>query len=93
MKPLFYSESNGGLIFASEIKTIFCHPAFRPELDLDGAYQLLLLGPGRVPGSGVFHGIRELEPGWYGYFENHRLTLTQYWKLRDRYHRETFEET
>ena len=93
VKPLFYSESNGGLIFASEIKTILCHPAIRPELDLDGAYQLLLLGPGRVPGSGVFHGIRELEPGWYGYYENRRLKLTQYWKLRDRYHTESFEET
>ena len=93
VKPLFYAETQEGLVFASEIKTILCHPDIKPKLDISGAYQLLLLGPGRVPGSGVFHGIRELEPGWYGYYENHRLKLTQYWKLRDRHHEEDFEQT
>ena len=51
VKPLFYTQLENGLLFASEIKTIFCHPGVRPELDAQGAYQLLLLGPGRIPGS------------------------------------------
>lgn len=93
VKPLFYSKVPDGLCFASEIKTILCHPEVKPELDAQGAYQLLLLGPGRIPGSGVFRGIRELEPGWYAYYEGNRLTLGQYWKLRDRLHTEDFEET
>ena len=93
VKPLFYSQIKEGLLFASEIKTILCHPDSRAELDLDGAYQLLLLGPGRKPGSGVFRGIRELEPGWMGYYEEGRLRLTQYWKLRDAPHTDSFEET
>lgn len=93
VKPLFYTETDNGLLFASEIKTILCHPHRRAELDLDGAYQLLLLGPGRIPGSGVFHGIRELEPGWIGEYDNGLLKLSQYWKLRDRPHTDSFEET
>ena len=93
VKPLFYSLVSDGLVFASEIKTILCHPEIKPELDLDGAYQLLLLGPGRVPGSGIFCGIRELEPGWCGYYEKNRLMLRQYWKLRDRPHTDSFDET
>ena len=62
VKPLLYAWTDKGLIFASEMKTIFCHPEMKPEIDRDGIYQILLLGPGRVPGSGVFHGISELEP-------------------------------
>lgn len=93
VKPLFYAQLENGLLFASEIKTILCHPDVKPELDAQGAYQLLLLGPGRIPGSGVFHGIQELEPGWWGYFEGSRLSLHQYWKLTDCSHSDTFEET
>ncbi len=93
VKPLFYAQLENGLLFASEIKTILCHPDVKPELDAQGAYQLLLLGPGRIPGSGVFHGIQELEPGWGGYFEGSRLSLHQYWKLTDCSHSDSFEET
>ncbi len=93
VKPLFYKEHEGGFLFASEIKTILAYPGVRAELDGEGAAQLILLGPGRLPGSGVFRGIREVEPGYCGYCQNGKLLLKQYWKLRDREHRETFEET
>lgn len=93
VKPFFYKEHRGGLLFASEIKTILSYPTVKPELTEEGATQILLLGPGRSPGSGVFRGIRELEPGWCGNYESGRLTLRQYWRLRDREHRESFEET
>ena len=93
VKPLFYTRVNGGLVFASEIKTILAHPDVRPLLDAEGAAQVLLLGPGRMPGSGVFHNIRELEPGWCGYYEDGELDLGRYWYLRDREHRDSFEET
>lgn len=93
VKPFFYKEHRGGLLFASEIKTILSYPTVKPELTEEGAAQILLLGPGRSPGSGVFRGIRELEPGWCGNYESGRLTLRQYWRLRDREHRESFEET
>ena len=93
VKPLFYKLHEGGLLFASEIKTILAYPTVQPQLDAQGAAQLILLGPGRLPGSGVFRDILEVEPGCCGYFQGGRLGLQQYWKLRDREHRENFEDT
>lgn len=93
VKPLFYAEHRGGLLFASEMKTILAYPGFRAGLDQEGAAQLILLGPGRLPGSGVFYGIRELEPGCLGYWEKRRFQPERYWALKDGEHRETFDET
>lgn len=93
VKPLFYTLHRGGLLFGSEIKTLLAYPTVQAELDETGAAQLILLGPGRLPGSGVFRNIFELEPGCRGYWEAGHLHWDRYWKLRDREHRESFEET
>ncbi len=93
VKPLFYSLSGKGLLFASEIKTILAHPSQRAALDAEGAAQILLLGPGRQPGSGVFRGILELEPGCWATFEGGTLAIHRYWSLKDREHRENFRQT
>jgi len=93
VKPLFFRETGGSLIFASEIKTILSHPDVTPRLDREGAAQLLLLGPGRLPGSGIFQGIREVEPGCCGWFEEGKLRLWRYWQLKDREHRDSFADT
>ncbi len=93
VKPLFYMRQGNGLLFASEMKTILTHPDAQASLDETGAAQLILLGPGRLPGSGVFRGIQEMEPGCCGYFKNGNMMLKRYWKLRDREHRDSFGET
>ena len=93
VKPLFYTLQGERLIFASEIKTILAHPDVKAAIDGQGIAQILFLGPGRIPGSGVFRGIQELEPGYCAVYEDGRLHLSQYWKLRDREHTESFEET
>lgn len=93
VKPLFFRQEGESLIFASEIKTILACPGVPAELDEEGAAQLILLGPGRLPGNGVFRGIQELERGYCAYFEQGRLRQRQYWRLLDREHRESFGET
>ena len=93
VKPLFYAEHRGGLLFASEMKTILKYPGFRAAIDVAGAAEILLLGPGRTPGCGVFRGIREIEPGGFGFWERGRLTVRRYWRLTDGEHREDFPET
>lgn len=93
VKPLFYAEYKGGLLFSSEIKTILSYPGMHAQLDAEGVGELLLLGPGRTPGSGVLKGIRELKPGCCGYFSGGRLMVKQYWQLQDREHKESFWET
>jgi len=93
VKPLFYKHHNGGLLFASEIKTILQYPSVHAQLDTQGAMQLIMLGPGRMPGSGIFRNIHEIEPGCYGFFEKGKLSISRYWKLKDRIHEDSFEET
>ena len=93
VKPLFYTEHRGGFLFASEIKTILAYPTVERILDEEGIGELLLLGPGRTPGSGVFRDIRELEPGCCGWYREGKLHIRRYWQLRDREHSESLEET
>ncbi len=93
VKPLFYARHGQGLLFASEIKTLLAYPTMDARLDAQGAGELLLLGPGRTPGSGVLQDIRELEPGCFAFYEQGRLTLRRYWKLTDREHTDSFEKT
>lgn len=93
VKPLFYAQVGNKLVFASEIKTILASEIVPPMLDVDGVAQIILLGPGRAPGSGVFRDIKEIKPGHYGFFGGGKLTLRQYWKLTDREHTDSFEET
>lgn len=93
VKPLFFKRHEGGLLFASEIKTILRYPSVSGELDREGAMQIIMLGPGRLPGSGVFRGIQELEPGFRGYYCDEKLTLERYWYLQDREHTDDFDTT
>jgi len=93
VKPLFYARHGDGLLFASEMKTILAYPAIKAKLDREGALQLVMLGPGRLPGSGVFWGIQELEPGCMAFYDEGRLRVTRYWKLRDREHADSLPDT
>ena len=94
VKPLFYARRRGALIFASELKALLRHPWIEPEVTREGLAQVLLLGPGRVPGSGVFKDVFELLPGECGWYEPDAgtLTLRRYWRLTDAPCRDTFPE-
>ncbi len=93
VKPLFYSLHEGGLLFASEIKTLLVYPTMKAVLKREGLFQLVMLGPGRLPGSGVLDNIFEVPPGFCGYYAEGKLQISPYWKLRDREHRDSFGET
>lgn len=93
VKPLFYSTLGHGFLFASEIKTILANPSVKPQIDQNGIAQILLLGPGRIPGSGVFRGIEELMPGCCGVYEGGKWSWKRYWRLTDAPHEDSFEDT
>lgn len=93
VKPFFFAKEGSMLVFASEMKTILASKLVEPTLDEEGILQMMMLGPGRKPGSGVFRGISELEPGCCGVFENGILTIRRYWKLLDQPHRDSVAET
>lgn len=54
VKPLVYALKDGQLIFASEIKALFCHPELNPCADDDSFREIFAIGPARTPGNGVF---------------------------------------
>lgn len=93
VKPLFYAEIPDGFVFASEIKALLEHPDVPHEIDKKGVSELLLMGPGRTPGYGVFRTIREVKRAYAGYYDNGKLELREYWKLKAAPHTENFAQT
>ncbi len=90
---MFFSKLGSGLVFGSELKAILKHPGIPPRVDLNGISEILLLGPGRTPGCGVFKNIEELEPGQYAVFSREGMAIKTYWILCDRENNDTFEQT
>lgn len=93
VKPLFYAERDGGLIFGSELKALLANPAVRPELDATGIAEVFLIGPARTPGCGVFRGVTELRAGQCLTFSRAGLALRRYWQLVSQPHTDDLETT
>jgi asparagine synthase (glutamine-hydrolysing) len=92
VKPFFYAERQGGFIFASEVKSLLCHPQVKPEINAKGISELIFLGPGRTPGSGIFKNVFELEAGHYGRFTELGFVKTKYFSLTDTKNEQSPEE-
>lgn len=93
VKPFFYANIDGKFIFSSEIKGILESGFVKSEIDNNSLAELILIGPGRTPGYGVFKNIRELPPASCGYFQNGILKIRQYWELKSRRHTDSFKQT
>jgi asparagine synthase (glutamine-hydrolysing) len=94
VKPLFFYEYDGGIVFASEIKTLFASGKVPPALDCSGIAEIALLGPGRLCSSGVYKNVKSLRPGEYAVFsQDYGLRKTTYWKPSARPHTENIEDT
>ncbi|MDR1917825.1 MAG: asparagine synthetase B, partial [Christensenellaceae bacterium] len=62
VKPFFYYFDNGKFVFGSELATVLAHPAVPHIVDKRGILEIVLIGPGRTIGNGVFKNIYELPP-------------------------------
>lgn len=93
VKPLFYSHTESGLVFASEIKALLEHPEIKAEADINSLCEIMLMGPGRTPGCGVFKGIKEIKPANYVLYDRDGLNVKKYWDLTAREHTDDFETT
>lgn len=93
VKPFFYTVKNRAFLFASELKGLLAHPWVEPEADRDSVLELLLTGPGRTPGCGVFRGISELPPAHRGYFTTDGFRTERYWRLTPREHTDSLDGT
>lgn len=93
VKPLFYCEYNGGLIFGSEIKALLASGVVKPIIDEQGLNEIFFLGPARTPSCGVFKGVFELNPGECAVYKSGRLTRRTYFSIEAREHTDCEKET
>ncbi len=61
IKPLYYTETESGVVFGSELKVLFAHPEVQREFSTEGLYHQLIQV--MVPGSTAFKGIKQVAPG------------------------------
>lgn len=93
MKPLFYSLTSDGIVFASEIKALLKNPKVRPVIDRNGVADIMLIGPAKRVGSGVFRDISEIPPACCAELTPEGFSVREYWKVHAAAHTESFEET
>ncbi|HEX6615464.1 MAG TPA: asparagine synthase (glutamine-hydrolyzing), partial [Gemmatimonadales bacterium] len=79
-KPLFYTERNGRLVFASEIKALLADDPSLAELSPFALDQYLTLRFVQPPDT-FFSRIRALPPAHFMVWEGGRLRVERYWDL------------
>jgi asparagine synthase (glutamine-hydrolysing) len=93
VKPLFYAPLADGLVFGSELKALLAHPGVSHEVELESMAELLVLGPCRTPGSGVFRGVLELKPGHCLTHDARVTSVQQYWSFQSKPHEDDLDRS
>lgn len=83
IKPLYYADTPEGLVFASEIKSLFASGMIRPSMDESRLPEYLNFG--RVlPPRTLFRGVAKLEPGHLLEYGPDGVTrIRRYWDVFD----------
>ena len=79
IKPLFYARFGGGIIFSSEIKSMFQFPGFARHLRPEAVQEYLTFGYVPAPET-IFAGIRSLEPGMRLVWTPQGSRIERYWR-------------
>ena len=82
-KPLYYAQTGGWLIWASELRALLAHPAISRELDPQGVARYLAFDFVPDPNS-MLRGIRKLAPGEALVAGPDKVVISRYWDLRFR---------
>ncbi|MBQ8920978.1 MAG: asparagine synthase (glutamine-hydrolyzing) [Oscillospiraceae bacterium] len=81
IKPLYYAQMNGTLLFGSEIKALMPHPAFEKKLNPDVLEQYLTFQYSPTEDT-FFAGVKKLPPAHYFLYRDGRLTVERYWDIK-----------
>lgn len=93
LRPLFYTQKAGAIVFASEIKGLFPYPGIDAVLDQEGLTELIALGPVRKPGSAIFKDIFEVKPGHYLTYNRDGLRDRVFHQFEIKEHTDSYEDT
>ncbi len=80
LKPLYFSEFPGSLIFASLPGAVVSHPEVKKELDL-ASLDCYLTFEYVMGSSCIFKGVKKLLPGHYLLFKDGRIEIKPYWEI------------
>lgn len=93
VKPLFYTLTEGTLVFGSEIKALFEYPGVKPQLSSDGLCEVFGLGPAKSYGLGIFRNVKEVLAGNTLIFSSCGLKEKPYWSLVSAPHEDSYQTT
>lgn len=91
VKPLYFSDTDDGVLFGSEPKAILANPLVDRAVDLDGLRELVSFT--QTPGSSVWSGMREVVPGGVVTVDRSGLRERRYWTLPTRPHTDDLKTT
>ncbi len=77
IKPFYYTEVNGQLVYGSEIKSILEYPGYRKEVNLEALEQYLSFEYSVLPET-FFKGIFKLGAGHYMVWKNGQKNIVRY---------------
>ena len=80
VRPLYYARLPAGLMFASEVKSIFADPSVQRSFDPAGLDQTFTYWSAVAPRT-VFQGIEQLEPGHYAVLDSGGFRKARYWSI------------
>jgi asparagine synthase (glutamine-hydrolysing) len=80
IKPMYYSFSDGNLVFASEVKPIAATSLVDARIDHTSLYEYFLLGSIPAPNT-LYSSIKCLEPGNFLTVDDGKLTMHEYWDI------------
>lgn len=79
IKPFYYSQSGESFIFGSEIKSILASGFLLTEVDYDAIYTPIHY---QIAPKTGFKNVSKLLPGHYLTFEDGKLDIKPYWKIK-----------
>jgi asparagine synthase (glutamine-hydrolysing) len=80
VRPLFFSQQRGDLVFGSEIKALLASGEVEAAPDPAGFDEVFSFWGARAPRT-VFAGVQQLPPGHYARWRDGRLTTTPWYRL------------
>jgi asparagine synthase (glutamine-hydrolysing) len=81
IKPLYYAETGGGLVFASELKAVVQHPDVPRRISREALSSYLSFGVTPADRS-ILDGVAKLAPGHLLTYRDGAATVERWWDLR-----------
>lgn len=92
IKPLYYTQMNGTFMYGSEIKSFLKHPDFVKELNKEALKPYMTFQYSALDET-FFKNVYRIKEGHYFIYKDGKLTIEQYWDVKEKETNLTLEET